>query len=165
MGSSRAAAGSPSHAERWLNELPIRWAATGAATGLALAAAILFIAPFHGDNIGRALVLLAIGGGSGLSWLFIGYWAQWSLRAKFAMSPDSAVSSIRNNWLTGAAILAGAPIVFRKAVIELGIYQNAPPTISDDLLQAAIAFALLLTGAFALSTISARGLSRQILKD
>lgn len=165
MEAAKVVAGNPSHAERWLNQLPTRWAAAGAAAGLALASFILLAASFPGGIIERALVLLAIGVGSGLSWLLIGYWARWSLRAKFSMSPDSAVSSIRHNWLTGAAILAVAPVVLRKAVIELGTYRGVPPTIADDLLQAGAALAVLLTGALALSIVSARGLSRQILKD
>lgn len=153
-----------SSAELWVVRLPLRWAATGAATGLAISGAVLLIAPFSSGFVEAGLVLLAAAIAGGLNWLLIGYWARWSLREKFAMSPESALAAIRDNWLTGAAILAGAPIVLRRLTIELNLYPGAPPTTAEDVVQAAIALTVLLLGASVLSVISARGLSRQLRK-
>jgi len=70
--------------------------------------------------------------------------------------------AIRDNWLTGSAILAGVPIILRRAVIELGLYPYFPPTEFDDFIAAITAFPVMMLGAYLLSIVSRRALARRI---
>lgn len=96
-----------------------------------------------------------------LFWLLIGFWARWSLRVKLEQSVDSALAAIQNNWLNGAAIAAGAPILLRRLIVDLNLYPLGRPTVTDDFLTALIAFPTLMGGAFVLSLISRRALARR----
>lgn len=148
--------------EAWVDELPKRWAATSATAGLIASIAIL-LGPARPLDMAQVVpATLAITALAGLSWLLLGFWARWSLRTHLHISAYAALMAIRDNWLTGSAILAGVPIILRRAVIELGLYPYFPPTEFDDFIAAITAFPVMMLGAYLLSIVSRRALARRI---
>lgn len=148
--------------EAWVDELPRRWAATGAIAGLIISG-VIFVGPARPLEMAQAWpITIAITALVGLNWLLLGYWARWSLRSHLELSAHAALMAIRDNWLSGAAILAGTPIILRRAAVELGLYPYARPTEFDDLIAAAIAFPTMMLGAYAMSIISRRALVSRI---
>lgn len=148
--------------EVWVNEIPKRWAATGATAGFVISFAIFF-SPLRPMGLAQVVpTTLAITALAGLSWLLLGFWARWSLRSHLHISAHAALLAIRGNWLSGSAILAGTPIILRRAAIEFGLYPHVPPTELDDFIAAITAFPVMMFGAYLLSIVSGRALATRI---
>lgn len=99
----------PNDAQAWLTALPRRWARNAAFAGGTIA--LLGIQPIltiKGTATASILILevVVISLGSAALAYLCGAWARRSLRAPFGLSPTSAMSEIRPNWLMGAIILA-----------------------------------------------------------
>ena len=154
----------PTYASTWLVALPRRWALNGGALGLAFGIALVGLAPMPGGTALNAGYAIAIGISSYLTWFLLGYWARWSLRAKHQLSPASALTSIRDNWLNGAVIIAGAPILLRRMTVELGLIPN-DISFRDDFIQGLAALSVCAIVASAVAVVSSYGLRRQIAKD
>ncbi len=156
-----ALSGVPTRAEDWITQLPWRWSKTAGAAGLLASGFFVMVQPPTKFFLGVSVVFI-VGAQAALCWLLIGLWARWSLRVKLEQSVEAALATIQDNWLSGAAILAGGPIVLRRLLIELNLYPFGLPSEADDFFAALIAIPTLMGGALVLSMISRRALARRI---
>jgi hypothetical protein len=156
-----ASSGVPTRAEEWIAQLPWRWSKAAAFAGLVASGFFVVVQPPPELYLGVSVVFI-VAAQAALCWLLIGLWARWSLRVKLEQSVEAALAAIQDNWLSGAAILAGGPIVLRRLLIELDLYPFGRPSEADDFFAAIIAFPTLMGGAFLLSMISRRALARRI---
>ncbi|POR48982.1 hypothetical protein [Bosea psychrotolerans] len=99
-----------SHAQSWLQHLPLRWGRNVGIIGLAISTASLLLTLLSSGTVSPSLVTSHLATSAAFAFLsgLVGLLACFGLRKPFRRSPTEAVGRITPRFVTGAAVLTGA---------------------------------------------------------